>query len=132
MIGLDTNILVRLLVGDDQGQTAQAEKFVNDHCSPASPGFVNCVVLTELVWVLANPLQYSRAQIARVLENLLAGTDRVIDCHNEVHNALADYKAGKLDFVDALILHINRARGCEATATFDRKAARVAGFMQVR
>ncbi len=131
MIGLDTNILVRLLAGDDQGQKAQAQKFVNSHCSRESPGFINCVVLIELVWVLANPFRYSRADIVRVLENLLAGDDRVIDQHDQVRTALDDYKSGRLDFTDALILHINRARGCDATATFDRKAAKVAGFMRV-
>jgi predicted nucleic-acid-binding protein len=131
MIGLDTNILVRLLVGDDAGQTAQARKFVDSNCSREAPGFINCIVLIELVWVLAKPFRYSRSQIAHVLESLLTGDDRVIDRHDEVRAALEDYKAGRLDFVDALILHINRAHGCDATATFDRKAARLDGFMRV-
>jgi predicted nucleic-acid-binding protein len=33
------------------------------------------------------------------------------------------------DFVDALIGHINRSRGCEATATFDQKAAKLDEFV---
>ena len=45
--------------------------------------------------------------------------------------SLDDYKTGRLDFTDALIGRVNLARGCDATATFDRKAAKLDGFIAV-
>ena len=132
MIGLDTNIIVRLLVADDKAQTAVAKRFVEGHCSPESPGFINCVVLVEVVWVLANPYRYNRFDIVDALEMLMTGTDRVFEYHDEVRGALDDYRSGRADFIDAFIVRINRARGCEVTATFDRKAARLDGFVRVR
>ncbi|MGZ8330371.1 MAG: PIN domain-containing protein, partial [Rhodoplanes sp.] len=129
MIGLDTNILVRLVVADDPAQTARAQRFVETRCTPEAPGFINCIVLAELVWVLARAYDYSRAEIAAAVENLLAGDDRVIEHDDEVRDALEIYRSGRGDFVDALILYINRARGCEATATFDRRAAKLNGFV---
>jgi hypothetical protein len=39
--------------------------------------------------------------------------------------------AGRLGFADAVIGHVNRVRGCEATATFDLKAAKLKGFIRV-
>jgi predicted nucleic-acid-binding protein len=131
MIGLDTNVLVRLVVGDDPRQTNQARRFVDRHCTPASPGFINCIVLAEFVWLLAGTYGYGRSEIAAAVEGLLDGDDRVVEHHDVVRLSLEDFKAGRADFADALIGRINRARGCEATATFDRKAAKLAGFTPV-
>jgi len=131
MIGLDTNILVRLLVEDDLVQSAQAKHFVERRCTPESPGFINCVVLAELVWVLGSIYHFGRAEIAAAVETLLAGRDRVFEYHDDVQKALAEYKTGNIGFTDAMIARINLARGCEATATFDRKAAKLEGFVRV-
>jgi predicted nucleic-acid-binding protein len=129
MIGLDTNVLVRLVVGDDPQQTEQAKRFVDRRCTPESPGFINCVVLAKLVWVLAGPYGYGRSEIAAAVEGLLAGGDRIVEHHDAVRASLEDYRAGSTDFVDALIGHINRARDCEVTATFDQKAAKLDEFV---
>jgi predicted nucleic-acid-binding protein len=131
MIGLDTNILVRLLVTDNPDQTALAQHFVDTRCTRESPGYINCVVLAELVWVLASVYGYRRSDIAGAVGKLLAGDDRVVEHHDEVRASLEDYKSGRADFVDAMILRINRSRGCEATATFDRRAAKLEGFIRV-
>lgn len=131
MIGLDTNVLVRLLVADDEAQTRRATRFVARHCTPESPGFINSVVLVELVWVLASAYAYRPAEIADALERLIAGTDRVTEHHDAVRASLADYRSGRGDFVDMLIGHIDLSQGCEATATFDRKAARLGTFRGV-
>lgn len=131
MIGLDTNLLVRLVVGDDAQQTRQAKAFVDRHCTPESPGFINCIVLAELVWVLRASYDYTRSQIADAVESLLVGADRSVEHPNAVQASLDDYRTGRLDFTDALIAHVNKVRGCEATATFDRKAVRLDGFVAV-
>jgi predicted nucleic-acid-binding protein len=131
MIGLDTNVLVRLVVGDDAQQTRQAKAYVDRHCTPDSPGFINCVVLAELVWVLNSSYDYSRSQIAAAVEGLVVGADRIVEHRDAVRASLDDYKTGRLDFTDALIGHVNHARGCEGTATFDLKAAKLDGFIRV-
>ena len=131
MIGLDTNILVRLLVADDPAQTALAQEFVRKRCTRESPGFINCVVLTEFVWVLASSYQYRRSEIALAVESLLDGVDRVLEYHDEMRAGLADFKSGRADFIDSIITRINRARGCQVTATFDRKAAKLEGFVRI-
>jgi predicted nucleic-acid-binding protein len=131
MIGLDTNVLVRLVVGDDPRRTEQAKRFVDRRCTPESPGFINCIVLAELVWVLAGSYGYSRSEIGAAVEGLLAGGDRIVEHHDAVQASLQDYRTGGADFVDALIGHINRARGCDATATFDQRAAKLDGFVLI-
>lgn len=131
MIGLDTNILVRLLVKDDIGQMEQAQRFVDENCTPDAPAFINCIVLAELVWVLESVYRFSRSEIAAAVEKVLAGSDRVIEHRGAVLVALDDFRTTGIGFGDALIGQINRARGCEATATFDRKAAKLTHFLRV-
>ena len=48
MIGLDTSLLVRYLVGDDKRQSEAADKLVSN----GDLFFINLIVLCELVWVL--------------------------------------------------------------------------------
>ncbi len=131
MIGLDTNVLVRYFVADDPAQSARAARFIESRCTMDDPGFVDRVALCELVWVLSSGYGYGRAEIARVLDALLASRDIVLEDHEAVRGAARAFERGAADFADALIGLVNRARGCAATATFDRKAARLAGFVAV-
>ena len=95
------------------------------------PGFIDRVALCEMVWVLARAHHYSRAAIADILEALLASTDIILEDEALVRSASRSFRAKAIDFADALIGGVNRARGCEATATFDRRAAKLDGFVRI-
>jgi len=131
MIGLDTNVLARLFVEDDTVQARLAREFVAAQCTRQNPGFIDRVALCELVWVLASVHDYRRAEIAPVIEKLLSSRDLILEDDGAVRVALQRLKTRNIDFADALIGEVNRVRGCQATATFDRKAAKVEGFVRV-
>lgn len=131
MIGLDTNVLLRCFIDDDPPQATLARQFVKDQCTPNNPGFVDRVALCEFVWVLSRGYRYDRAQIAAVVENLLASQDIVLEDHECARTALRIFGGHSIGFADALIGAVNRARGCEVTATFDRDAAKLDGFVRV-
>jgi predicted nucleic-acid-binding protein len=131
MIGLDTNVIARLVVADDPEQTERAAGLINSACSHDDPGYINQIVLSELVWVLSSVFGYGRDAIADVVEDLMASTDLLIENSEIVRSALAAYTNSNADFTDALIAHANREHGCENTATFDRKAAKLDGFVAV-
>lgn len=131
MIGLDTNVLVRLFVDDDPIQVRQAREFVASRCGPDSPAFVDRVALCEMVWVLSAAYGFGRAEIAGVIRKLLGSLDTVLEDADEIQAALQVFQAGRADFADALIGEVNRVRGCVATATFDRKAAKLDGFVGI-
>jgi len=131
MIGLDTNVIVRLFVDDDPKQVRLARSLVADRCTVENPGFIDRVALCELVWVLAGVHNYARAAIADVVETLVGSRDLRLEDHDLVRRALQDFRASNVDFADILMGHVNLARGCEATATFDRKAASLKGFLRV-
>lgn len=131
MIGLDTNVLVRYVTGDDPVQTEQAARLIETRCTPGEPGFIDRVVLCELVCVLSRGHGYERADVARVVAELLASRDLRIEDAEPVAAALRSFERRGIDFTDALIGEVNLAHGCEATATFERRAAKLRGFTGV-
>jgi predicted nucleic-acid-binding protein len=60
MIGLDTNVVLRLMVQDDPAQLRRARRAVAAQCSEEEPGLINRIVLVEVIWVLSRGYKYSR------------------------------------------------------------------------
>jgi len=130
--GLDTNVLVRYLVQDDTQQALLATKFIETQCTDESPCFIGQIVLCELAWVLESNYHQSREQIASIIEQLLqVGSLEVME-PEVVWRALDDYKKSNADFPDHLLARINQSRGCEATITFDKKAAKQPAFEMLK
>lgn len=131
MIGLDTNILIRYIVQDDEEQTLAATRLIEGQCSEQSTGFVSVVVLTELVWVLSAAYEYSKGVVAAVVGQILRTTEFTVEDGDVVWQALREFETGNADFADCLIAHRNHSIGCTTTHTFDRKAAKGRHFTLV-
>lgn len=115
MIAVDTNVLVRLFVADDEVQAARVSRLF----SSAVSVFVPKTVVVELVWVLAAVYSIPRTGIQRVLETL-AGLERVeLEGRPAVERAIELYIQGFEDFADAL--HLCSAYEAKEFVTFDRK-----------
>ncbi|MDP9083357.1 MAG: type II toxin-antitoxin system VapC family toxin [Pseudomonadota bacterium] len=128
MIGLHTNVIVRLLVADDEKQVDAATRYVKTHCSNDDPALLSDIVLVECAWVLEDVYAYSRVQIAEALEGLLATAQlRAVNAAG-ISAALLRFNTSTADFADCLLGVNNVGAGCEYTATFDRKAAKLHEF----
>lgn len=128
MIGIDTNVLVRYLTHDDAQQYQQAKAFLETRCTGDTPGYVNAVVLCEVIWVLERAYDATKAEIIRVV-TLLLQTKQLRLAHPEsVRSALKAYEQSNADFADTLIAHLNQDAGCEQTVTFDQRAGRLTLF----
>ncbi len=128
MKGLDTNILLRYLVQDDEERSHAASLYIKKHCTREQPAFINRIVLCELVWVLETAYSYKREQIAGVLEKILQTSQFEIENTDEAWQALSLYRKEKIDFSDALIGACNKKSGCSKTATFDKNAGKTSDF----
>jgi predicted nucleic-acid-binding protein len=128
MIGIDSNVLVRYLVADDALQARTAARFIENQLSPDSPGFISAVTLAETMWVLREAYGYEKSVVADVVARLLATRQLVLEHAAAVQRALADASESGIELADALIGQIGLAAGCDATVTFDRKAARSGAF----
>jgi predicted nucleic-acid-binding protein len=121
MIALDTNILVRLAVNDNQAQSELAERLVRDNRV-----FISKTVLLESEWVLRHSYRYDRERIAWFFRQIFEPWNTVIENSGQVATAIEWYSAG-CDFADALHL---AGSGAATMHTFDRtfcKTARDAG-----
>jgi predicted nucleic-acid-binding protein len=128
MNGIDTNVLLRLLLRDDEDQAGRADAFVERSHSVESPCLINRIVLVEAAWVLQSGYDYRRDQVAVIIENVLRTEVFTVEGAQGAWAALADYRDGAADFADCLIGKANRAHSCELTATFDKAAAALAEF----
>jgi predicted nucleic-acid-binding protein len=123
MIGVDTNVLLRLYVADDREQHEAARGFFAAR-SKDDPAYVSLIVLIECVWALTKTYKYRWEQINDLLDALVDTSDIVIERADMVADALSRVTEGNIDLVDALIAGTNIADGCRMTVTFDKKAAR--------
>jgi len=128
MIGIDTNVLLRLLVRDSEDQIRAAERFISTHCSNEDPGYVSRVVIAETAWVLKDIYAYDRLQIAGAIRGIIHVSEFEIESADEVDCALSDFENSTAGFTDCLLGRTNVTAGCEYTVTFDRKAAKLAAF----
>lgn len=115
MRALDTNVLVRLLVGDHEKQCKAAEEFV------AAGAWVSQLVLTETIWVLSSVYERTATQIAALIDILLAHQHLVIQDADTVVMALRDLRLKPtLGFSDCLVLAIARKAGHTPFGSFDK------------
>jgi len=123
VIALDTNVLVRYVVGDEPRQAAAARRLIESSCSVESPGVVSLVVLCELVWVLRQGYGCERSEVALVLRRLLAAQELAPERSELAWQALNLYEEGTADFSDYVIGLCGRDEKAAVTVTFDRRAA---------
>ena len=126
MIALDTNVLVRFLVRDDEAQAAAANELLSS-LTVEGPGFVCREVVVELVWVLERAYGFPRDQIADVLEHLVSTEVLVVEAAGDVATAAFRYREGGAGFSDLMILAAAERAQALPMYTFDQKAARQEG-----
>ena len=129
MRGLDTNVLVRFLVRDDEAQFQRAARLIDELSAADEEARLDLIVLCELVWVLRTGYGRSRAEIGSALEALLDAAPFAIEERDLVRQAVERFRSGKGDFADYVIGLRNQRAGCTDTLTFDRKLRPAGGFV---
>jgi predicted nucleic-acid-binding protein len=130
MIALDTNVLVRFLVEDDEEQCRRARRVIDDAVQRDTDLFIGDVVMCETVWVLTAAYRFSRAEVADVLSRLLRAKQVVFASSDRLARSLDAFRNGKGDFADYLIREHAAAAGCTTVMTFDRALLKERGFTQ--
>ena len=125
MIGLDSNIVIRYLVQDDEAQTRKVNRFFEKELTPERPGYINHITLCEIAWVLKRCYGVPKPELVTILDGLLTTKQLLIENIEIAWKALRAFDAGNGDFSDALIAYSNQIHGCEYSLTFDKKAAKL-------
>lgn len=122
MIGIDTNVLLRLVVEDEPKQNQAVKDFFGMR-SASDPAYVGLVVMAEFTWLLRKRYGYSKDQISDVVLDLLESVDLVIERPDLIEEAAVLSRQPRVDFADVLISRLAQDRGCTTTVTFDADAA---------
>ena len=129
MLGIDTNVLVRLLVRDDPAQFERARRLLKREAGKGETVLISMLVLLEAEWVLRSRYALAKQKIADALSSLLDSVELTFEDEPSVEQALFVWKDSAAEFADCLINARHRALGCRATATFDARAAKLPGFV---
>ena len=132
MLGIDTNVLVRFLVRDDEAQFEKARKLIKREVAAGRSVFVSQLVLLETEWVLRSRYSLPKNLIIESISGLLGATDVKFEDEPAIEEALFIWKDTTAEFTDCLIGARNRRLGCRATATFDVKASKLPGFIAAK
>lgn len=112
MIGVDTNIIVRLLTRDDERQFLDAENIFS-----REQIFIADTVILETEWVLRYAYRFKPEDVGQALTKLLGLANVHINNAEKMHKVLELYDRG-VDFADAM--HLAASLSCKAFLTFDK------------
>lgn len=127
MSSLDTNVLVRYLVRDDESQFEQARQLIEHQIHERQPLHIPVTVGLELDWVLRARYKLDKKAVADIYTRLLRTTELSFESESAVEIALHHYKARNVDFADCLHAALAGMAGHAPFYTFDRNATRIPG-----
>jgi len=140
MFAVDTNVLLRYLIQDNQVQAEKSQKLING----SQKVLITDVVLTETIWVLSGKrYQLPKDKIIDVIHALFAEQNIQFEDPQAVWCALKDFvnappirvkgKTKQADFPDALIINKAKRYGqinnikVHPIYTFDKAAQEIEG-----
>ncbi|HVA82132.1 MAG TPA: type II toxin-antitoxin system VapC family toxin [Candidatus Binataceae bacterium] len=128
MVAVDTNVVVRLLTGDDPAQAARAHALFEREAV-----LLGKTMMLESEWVLRRLYGFGSERIADAFAALMGLPEVTCEDSPALADAIRWMRAG-MDFADAL--HLASAQPAGRFATFDgklaRRAAKVADVAIIR
>lgn len=116
---LDTNVLLRFLLADDDRLSPQAARLFQDAADGKCVLVVSDLGIAEAVWVLTSYYKLGREKVADSLSKVVVKAGIQCPALAVVLDALARFKASKCDFFDCY-LAAQAAESGAGVASFDR------------
>ena len=124
---VDTNVLVRHLVGDPPAMATRATAYL----SAESELLVTDLVVAETVYVLESFYEASREVVAASMRSLLALDSVVVVDAPLLLRSLEIYERDRLDFAESYLVSCAESSGVGAVASFDRTIDRVGSVQRI-
>lgn len=118
---LDTNVVVRHLVGDPPAQAHRATTYLRDEHEL----LLADLIVAEVVYVLESFYEAPRGDIVASLRSLLALDAVIVTNRSLLERALEHYELDRLDFAEAYLVALAEATGIGRVASFDQSIDRV-------
>ncbi|OGB02170.1 MAG: hypothetical protein A3E25_17595 [Burkholderiales bacterium RIFCSPHIGHO2_12_FULL_69_20] len=129
MIGIDTNILLRLWLNDDPAQNKRIDALLAAHGGMPGSLLVTDAVLAEAVWTLKSAFEQGKPAQLLAVRSLLDETAFAFafEDREAVAAALSLFEVASSGFADCLVVAKHARAGCGFTATFDRGMRKLPG-----
>ncbi len=105
---LDTNVLLRYLLGDIPDQFQEAKKIIETIEKGETKGFLSILVVNELIWILENYYSLKRnVYIPKLLKLLLIDQIKIMEVKKDIlAKILEKMQKQKIDFTDMYLVHV--------------------------
>jgi len=127
MLGLDTNVIARIVLADDPVQTGQARAAIAQAQAEDETVVLGLTTVLELEWVLRSSAKLDKTQVLLIFKKLLETQDLQIENEQVLEQAIYVYENGSADFAECLFWAHYQRMGCRTMLTFDTKASRLDG-----
>lgn len=118
---IDTNLLVRYLTDDDPSKANDVRRLLLKAAQGEIGLLIPSVVIAELVRVLQSFYRLERSEIVPLVNAILHTQGVEVGDKLVVSDAVALYRDGTIDFIDAWIIAFAKIAEVRAIYTFDRK-----------
>ena len=118
MISVDTNVIIRLLTGDDPIQLEKSKTLFSTDTI-----FIPTSVVLECEWVLRYAYNFKQPEITAAFQSLFGLSNVQLENPHEISNAIEWHQNG-MDFADAI--HLALSEEAEAFLTFDKSLIKAA------
>ena len=123
MKALDTNVLVRFLVRDNEKQAKSVYRKFKKAETNKEILFVPVLVVLETIWVLESVYGVTRPEILDSIDELLLMPILEFEAQSAIRSFVSSARETKMDLSDLLIAHSAKSSGCECVITFDKRAS---------
>lgn len=131
MKALDTNVLARFLMNDDEQQAQQVYRLFKEAEAGRERFYVSLLVVLELLWVLESCFKLARTEVLAAIEDLTLLPVLDLEGSNVLQSFIIEAATLNADLSDLLIAHQARHQDCAEVYTFDKKALRCAVFSKL-
>jgi predicted nucleic-acid-binding protein len=121
-VGIDTNILLRLLIDDNPTQREAVLKF-GKGIGKDYAGFITLISLVEMDWALRKQYGFTKRESVEAVRRVVRLRGIEVQSPDAVIRTLQGVENGDGEFADLMIAHLCLDAGCEHVVTLDRKAA---------
>ena len=125
MKALDTNVLVRFLVKDDEHQSKIVYKVFKQAENDKIFFWVSLLVVLETIWVLDTVYEITRKEILDSVNEILLMPILKFEAQPTIQRFIFLARENKIDLSDVLIACAVKISGCERVLTFDKKASKL-------
>ena len=124
---VDTNVLVRHLVGDPPAMAARATEYLRQE----DDLLVADLVIAESIYVLESFYEVDRRDIANAMRSLLSLEAVIVVDRSLLLRSLEVYEHDRLDYAEAYLVSCAETTGVARIASFDRAIDRVASVERI-